>query len=83
MNEHDLELWCDETLPELYDEGMFDSEEISEDVWASVETALTLLEDLTDEDHVGILAEGAADGLGETGHVDVDLALGEIGRAHV
>lgn len=59
MNSEDIITWCDETLPELYDEGMFDSEEISEDVWASVETALTLLEDLTDDDHEQLLDAAA------------------------
>jgi hypothetical protein len=59
MNSEDIITWCDETLPELYDEGMFDSEEISEDVWASVETALTLLEDLTEEDHEQLLDAAA------------------------
>ena len=59
MNSEDIITWCDETLPELYDEGMFDSEEISEDVWASVETALTLLDDLSDEDHEQLLDAAA------------------------
>ena len=40
MSNSEIESWCDETLPELYDEGMFDCEEISEEVWASVETAM-------------------------------------------
>ena len=59
MNSEDLITWCDETLPELYDEGMFDSEEISEDVWASVDMALTLIDDLTDEDHEQLMDAAA------------------------
>jgi len=44
---NDIESWCDEILPELYDEGMFDCEEISEEVWDAVATAM---EPLVDED---------------------------------
>ena len=33
----DLEAWCDEELPAIYDEGMFDSEEIAEEVWETVQ----------------------------------------------
>ena len=47
----DLELWCDETLPEIYDNAMFDCEEIAEDVWESVTTAMEpLLDAFDDED---------------------------------
>ena len=46
----DIESWCDETLPELYDEGMFDSEEISEDVWAAVREAIEPLADAVEDD---------------------------------
>ena len=31
-SETDIETWCDEMLPELYDEGMFDYEEIAEEL---------------------------------------------------
>jgi len=41
----DIETWCDEMLPELYDEGMFDYEEISEEVWEGVSQAMGFLED--------------------------------------
>lgn len=46
----DIESWCDETLPELYDEGMFDCEDISEEVWDAVTAAMDpLLEDESEE----------------------------------
>jgi hypothetical protein len=61
MNQEEIESWCDETLPELYDGGMFDSEEISEDVWSSVETAIEpLADDLTEDDRDKMM-EAAAD----------------------
>lgn len=41
----DIETWCDESLPDLYDEGMFDYEEISEEVWEGVSQAMGFLED--------------------------------------
>jgi hypothetical protein len=28
-----------------------------------------------DQDHIGVLTQGAADGLGKAGHIDTDLAL--------
>ena len=36
----DLESWCDETLPDLYDPGMFDYEEIYDEVMEAVMTAI-------------------------------------------
>ena len=52
--------WCDEHLPDLYDEGMFDSEEISEDVWAAVDAtaATTVLDFLEDEEERETVADG-------------------------
>ena len=50
MNDADLEVWCDETLPELYDVAMLDCEEISEDVWESVATAMEPLLDVFDDE---------------------------------
>lgn len=50
MNDQDLEAWCDETLPELYDEGMFDLEEISEDVWDSFTAAIEPILEAFDEE---------------------------------
>lgn len=49
---NDLDAWCDEELPDLYDEGMFDSEEISEEVWETVQqlAQTTLLDHIEDEE---------------------------------
>lgn len=53
MNDTDIETWCDETLPELYDPGMFDLEETHEDVWDSVTAAIEpLLDDDEDEEEL-------------------------------
>ena len=46
----DFDDWCDEHLHELYNVGMFDSEEISDEVWEAVnelanETILEYIED--------------------------------------
>jgi putative phage-type endonuclease len=46
----DFDDWCDEHLPEIYNVGMFDSEEISDEVWEAVnelaaETVLDHIED--------------------------------------
>ena len=55
---NDIEAWCHDTLPELYDEGMFDSEEISEDVWDAVNEAMEVLaEGIDDEDERESLAD--------------------------
>ena len=61
MNHEDIASWCDETLPEIYDGGMFDSEEIHEDVWASVETAIEPLAEEFTEDERDELMEAATD----------------------
>lgn len=61
MNSEELASWCDETLPELYDGGMFDSEEISDDVWASVEAAIEPLAEAFTEEERDELMEAAAD----------------------
>jgi len=61
MNETDIETWCDETLPDLYEEGMFDNEDISDDVWAGVAAALEPLgEELSESDNDAI-KDAAAD----------------------
>lgn len=46
----DFSEWCDEHLPDIYDVGMFDSEEISDQVWETVaaladDTVLSYIED--------------------------------------
>ena len=62
---NELELWCDETLPELYDPGMFDLEETSEDVWEAVAIAMEpTLEPLDDDEREQLaddLTEAARD----------------------
>jgi len=46
----EIETWCDETLPELYDEGMFDLEDTHEEVWEAVAAAIEPLgEEIADE----------------------------------
>lgn len=55
---NDMDTWCDETLPELYDPAMFDLEETSEDVWEAVATAMgPLLEAIDDEDERDQMAD--------------------------
>jgi hypothetical protein len=51
----DFDDWCDEHLPELYNVGMFDSEEISDEVWEAVnelanETILEYIDDPTERE---------------------------------
>jgi putative phage-type endonuclease len=52
MSSDDIEAWCDEHLPDLYDEGMFDSEEVYDDVVEAINTvaAETVLAFIEDED---------------------------------
>ena len=46
----DIETWCDELLPEIYEEGMFDHEEIHDDVWEATTEAMDALLDEIDDD---------------------------------
>ena len=46
----DIDTWCDELLPDLYDEGMFDYEEIHEEVWEGVAQAMELLQEAFDDE---------------------------------
>jgi hypothetical protein len=53
MMTDDLTDWCDDNLPDLYNVGMFDEEDIADDVWDAVhdlasETLLDFLEDSAD-----------------------------------
>ena len=53
----DFSEWCDEHLPDIYNVGMFDSEEISEQVWETVAshadvTVLNFIDDLSDQNEV-------------------------------
>jgi len=56
-----VETWCDETLPDLYDVGMFDLEETSDDVWEAVNSAMEPLLDVLDEDEREKLADELTD----------------------
>jgi hypothetical protein len=51
-NDEDLSAWCDEHLPDLYDEGMYDHEDAAEEVWTGLESVIqeTVLEFVEDED---------------------------------
>lgn len=48
----DIDSWCDEHLPDLYDNGMFDEGEIAENVWDAVEQTIeeTVLCFMDDDD---------------------------------
>ena len=53
----DFSEWCDEHLPDIYDVGMFDSEEISDQVWETVsslaeDTVLNFIDDSTERFNV-------------------------------
>jgi hypothetical protein len=55
ITEDDILTWCDDTLPDLYDPGMFDEEETADAVWDAVtqlveETLLVALEEDDDRD---------------------------------
>jgi hypothetical protein len=54
-----IEEWCDEHLPDLYNEGMFDDEDISEEVWDSVTSTAqdTLLDFIEDDDERDTMAD--------------------------
>lgn len=62
-SEEDLAAWCDEHLPDLYDEGMFDHEDTAEMVWASVESTIqeTVLDFIEDEEERDELMERIQD----------------------
>lgn len=58
----DVETWCDEVLPEIYDEGMFDFEEISEEVWEATTQAMDpVLDAIDDEEEREALADTLTD----------------------
>ena len=55
MDTSDFAEWADTNLPDLYDSGMFDYEEIAEDVWEAVDlvakdTVLDFIEDAEERD---------------------------------
>lgn len=54
----EIDVWCDETLPDIYDYAMFDYEPMHEDVWEATANAI---EELTDDDELaGAMTEAAA-----------------------
>ena len=55
--DNDLEIWCDETLPDLYDASMFDSEAANDDAWDAIIAAVELL---GDEELENAMLEAAA-----------------------
>ncbi len=59
--EEDIHTWCNEHLPEMYDNGMFDSEEISDTVWENVLQAVDSLVDNNEDsiDLYSVLPEAA------------------------
>jgi putative phage-type endonuclease len=67
LSDDDIATWCDEHLADLYDVGMYDYEDIADEVWEGVqqalqETVLDFLEDPDDRDAVAEqLQEAASD----------------------
>lgn len=55
----DIAEWCDEHLPDIYDNGMYDNEDIADEVWATVATTATetLLDFIEDEEERDELEE--------------------------
>jgi len=70
MEPHDIAIWCDETLPLLYNPGLFDDEETTDDVWASVATAVNAISDCPDT--ADILMDAAADWFRENRELELD-----------
>lgn len=59
LTDDDIATWCDENLPDLYDEGMYDSEECADEVWEAVQQLLrdTVLDYIEDPDDREIAAD--------------------------
>lgn len=75
--------WCDEHLPEIYNSGMYDYEDIAEEVWNNVnmvaqETVLQFLEDGDDEDEYERMNEQIHDAAQEWFRTHHDLILESI-----
>lgn len=61
-NEDDIHTWCIEHLPDMYDNGMFDSEDISDTVWENVLNAVdSLVDDNEDSIELYTILPDAAD----------------------
>ncbi len=63
MSEDDIAEWCDDHLPDFYNEGMFDDEDTSEEVWDGVQALATetILEFMEDEDERDATEEALMD----------------------
>lgn len=72
--------WCDEHLPEIYNPGMFDYEEIAEEVWATVGAVAqdTVLQFLDDEEEYEDMNEQLHDAAKEWFRAHHDLVLEAI-----
>jgi putative phage-type endonuclease len=59
----DFSEWCDEHLPDVYDVGMFDSEEISDQVWETVASLAddTVLNHIDDSNERNTMSEELMD----------------------
>jgi hypothetical protein len=87
LTDDEIEEWCHENLPDLFNEGMFDDEEISEEVWDSVMGAAqdTLL-DFIDDDERETLADQITEAAREwfRGHHEAVIeALPTLGADHI
>ena len=62
-----MEEWCDEILPEIYNSGLYDSEEITDDVWEHVtkEAAAYAEAVFDDTDEQKFLIESILDAAGD------------------
>lgn len=72
--------WCDEHLPEIYNPGMFDYEEIAEEVWATMGAVAqdTVLQFLEGEDEYEDMNEQLHDAAKEWFRAHHDLVLEAI-----
>ncbi len=79
----DFDDWCDEHLPELYNVGMFDSEEISEEVWGDVQslTEETVLDHIDDPEAREETSEALLDAAREWFQGHHDLMIEAIAAA--
>ena len=85
LTDDDIATWCDENLPDLYDEGMYDSEECADEVWEAVQqllgdTVLDYIEDPAERDEAAEQLQEAAAAWFRTHH---DLMVASIPSADV
>jgi hypothetical protein len=72
--------WCDEHLPEIYNPGMFDYEEIAEEVWATMSSLAqeTVLQFLDDDEEYEQMNEQLHDAAKEWFEAHHDLVIEAI-----